>query len=277
VTRTALVTGANSGLGLATVLELARTGIDTVATVRSAAKADAVALAADEAGVRVRTVLLDVADPAGCKEVVAAIRPDILVNNAGNTCFAPVLDVMEEEARHHLEVALFGPLRLARLALPHMRARGWGRIVQISSLAGKITYPLLGWYQAGKHAMEAVSEALRLEVARSGVDVVVVAPGGFRSGITDEMADVVERYRGSPYARAFSRMDLGFQLMKPLWTDPETVARVIADAVTVESPRAKYVVGTDARLTMLLNRAIEPFSTLGAIREQAVKKLIGLP
>ncbi|MYW05999.1 SDR family NAD(P)-dependent oxidoreductase, partial [Streptomyces sp. SID3343] len=262
---------------LATVLELARNGIDTVATVRTAAKADAVTLAATEAGVRVRTVRLDVADPAGCREVVARIRPDILVNNAGSTCFAPVFDVLEEEARHHLEVALFGPLRLARFALPHMRERGWGRIVQISSLAGKVTYPLLGWYQAGKHAMEAVSEALRLEVARSGVDVVVIAPGGFRSGVTDDMSDVVERYRGSPYARAFQRMDLGFHLMKPLWSDPETIARVITDAVTVESPRAKYVVGADARLTMLLNRAVEPFSALGAIREGAVRKLIGLP
>jgi NAD(P)-dependent dehydrogenase (short-subunit alcohol dehydrogenase family) len=276
VTRTALVTGANSGLGLATVLELARNGIDTVGTVRSANNADAVSEAAAEAGVEVRTVLLDVTDAAGCKEVVDAIRPDILVNNAGNTCFAPVLDVVEEEARHHLEVALFGPLRLTRLAVPHMRARGWGRVVQISSLAGKVTYPLLGWYQAGKHAMEAVSEALRLEVARSGVDVVVIAPGGFRSGATDEMADVVDRYRGSPYAKAFQRMDLGFLLMKPLWTDPGTVARVVAEVATVESPRGKYVVGTDARLTMLLSRAFEPSSVLGAIREQAVKKLIGL-
>jgi len=276
VSRTALVTGANSGLGLATVLELARTGIDVVGTVRSSDKADAVAEAAADAGVRVRTMLLDVADAAGCKEVVDEVRPDILVNNAGTTCFAPVLDVMEEEARHHFETALFGPMRLARLALPHMSGRGWGRIVQISSLAGTVTYPLLGWYQAGKHAMEAVTDALRVEVAHSGVHVVVVAPGGFRSGVTDEMTDAVARYRGSEYATAFERMDLGFRIMRPLWSDPDTVAGVIAEAVTVEDPKAKYVVGTDARLTMLLHRVTQPFSTITNLKEGAVRRLIGL-
>lgn len=274
--RTALVTGANSGLGLATVLELARAGIDVVGTVRSPEKADAVAAAAADVGVDVRTVLLDVADPAGCKEVVDEVRPDILVNNAGTTCFAPVLDVMEEEARHHFETALFGPMRLARFALPHMRERGWGRVVQISSLAGKVTYPLLGWYQAGKHAMEAVTDALRIEVAHTGVAVVVVAPGGFRSGVTDEMADTVARYQGSEYGTAFERMDLGFRIMRPLWSDPATVAAVIAQAARVDDPKAKYVVGADARLTMLLHRVTEPFSTITNIREGAVRRLIGL-
>ncbi|WP_406289754.1 SDR family NAD(P)-dependent oxidoreductase [Embleya sp. NBC_00896] len=276
MSRTALVTGANSGLGLATVLELARGGIDTVGTVRSGAKAELVAAAAAEAGVEVRTVLLDVTDAAGCKEVVDRVRPDILVNNAGGTSFAPVLDVMEEEARHHLEVALFGPLRLARFAIPHMRERGWGRVVQISSLAGRVTYPLLGWYQAGKHAMEAVSDALRVEVAGAGVDVVVVAPGGFHSGVTGDMADAVERYRGSAYATAFQRMDLGFQLMKPLWSTPEKVARTIALAATVDAPDSRYVIGADAHLTLFVHRVTEPLAAVRSIKEGVVRRVTGL-
>ncbi|MFE5332693.1 SDR family NAD(P)-dependent oxidoreductase [Embleya sp. NPDC056575] len=276
MSRTALVTGANSGLGLATVLALARAGVDTVGSVRTAAKAESVLAAADAAGVEVRTVLLDVTDAAGGKDVIEHIRPDILVNNAGGTSFAPVLDVSEEDARRQLETALFGPMRLARFAVPHMRERGWGRVVQISSLAGRITYPLLGWYQAGKHAMEAASDALRVELAGAGIDVVVVSPGGFRSGATEEMADAVERHRGTAFATAFRRMDLGFSIMKPLWSDPETIADTIALAATTKSPRSRYVVGADAHLTLLVHQATEPFAMVRALKEGVVRRVTGL-
>ncbi|MGC0420471.1 SDR family NAD(P)-dependent oxidoreductase [Embleya sp. AB8] len=276
MSRTALVTGANSGLGLATVLALAGAGIDTVGSVRSAAKAQRVAEAAQAAGVEVRTVLLDVTDPAGGRDVIDRIRPDILVNNAGRASFAPVLEVSEEDARHQLETALFAPLRLARLAIPHMRERGWGRVVQISSLAGQLTYPLLGWYQAGKHAMEAVSDALRVEVAGAGVDVVVVAPGGFRSGATEELAEAVERHRGGAFATAFQRMDLGFSMMKPLWSEPATVAETIVTAATAKSPKSRYVVGYDAHLTLLVHRVTEPFSAVRALKEGVVRRVTGL-
>ncbi|MCF2527484.1 SDR family NAD(P)-dependent oxidoreductase [Yinghuangia soli] len=275
--KTALVTGANSGLGLAAVLQLARTGLHAVGTVRSAEKAEKVHAAAEEAGVDVETRLLDVTDAAGCKDVIGDVRPDILVNNAGSTCYAPVADVMEEEARHHLETSLFAPIRLARLALPHMQDRGWGRIVQVSSVAGKVTYPLMGWYQAGKHAMEAVSDALRLEVAGSGVQVVVVAPGGFRSGISEDMADVAHRYRGSKYATAFRRLDLGFTLVQPFWTDTDEVADVIAFAATAENPKGRYVVGRDAHVTLLVSRIVENFGAAVEARDKVVRRLIGLP
>lgn len=275
--RTALITGANSGLGLAGVLALARSGLRAVGTVRTPEKARQVAAAAEAAGLPIETRILDVTDPAGCKEVIEDVRPDVLVNNAGSTCYAPVTDVMEEEARHQLETAVFAPIRLARLAIPHMQDRGWGRIVQISSVAGKVTYPLMGWYQAGKHAMEALSDALRLEVAGSGVRVVVVAPGGFRSGISEDMADVAHRYRGSKYATAFRRLDLGFTLVQPFWTDAERVAEVIATAATAEEPKGRYVVGRDAQATLLANRLLEHFGGAIELRDKAVRRLIGLP
>ncbi|MGA4544582.1 SDR family oxidoreductase [Uniformispora flossi] len=275
--RTALVTGANSGLGLASALELARGGLRVVGTVRSADKARKVEAAAADAGVPVETRILDVTDAAGCKDVVEDVRPDVLVNNAGGTCYAPVAEVMEEEARHHVETAVFAPIRLARLAIPHMQDRGWGRIVQVSSVAGKVTYPLMGWYQAGKHAMEALSDALRLEVAGSGIHVAVVAPGGFRSGITDEMADVAHRYRGSKYATAFRRLDLGFTLVEPFWTDVQRVAEVVAHAATAEQPHGRYVVGRDAHASLLVSRFVENFRVGVELRDKAVRRLIGLP
>ncbi|NUS57099.1 MAG: SDR family NAD(P)-dependent oxidoreductase [Streptomycetaceae bacterium] len=275
--RTALVTGANSGLGLASALELARGGLRVVGTVRSADKARKVEAAAADAGVPVETRILDVTDAAGCKDVVEDVRPDVLVNNAGGTCYAPVADVMEEEARHHVETAVFAPIRLARLAIPHMQDSGWGRIVQVSSVAGKVTYPLMGWYQAGKHAMEALSDALRLEVAGSGIHVAVVAPGGFRSGITEEMADVAHRYRGSKYATAFRRLDLGFTLVEPFWTDVQRVAEVVAHAATAEQPHGRYVVGRDAHASLLVSRFVENFRVGVELRDKAVRRLIGLP
>ena len=150
--RTTLTTGANSGIGLATVLELARRGFRSVGTVRSPAKADTVVAAAEAAGVHVETAILDVTDPLGCAEMIDAYRPYAMINNAGYAGTGAVEDVDDEEVRAQLEAMVVGPMRLARLALPYQRAAGGGRIVNVSSIYGLTTTPLSGWYQASKHA-----------------------------------------------------------------------------------------------------------------------------
>src|SRR2546426_3031418 len=183
--RTVLITGANSGLGLATTVELARRGFDSVGTVRSAAKARAVREAAREVGAEVRTALLDVTEADACGRVMSRVKPWGLVNNAGTSFTGAVEDVTDEEARAALDTMVIAPMRLSRLALPHMRAQGGGRIVNVSSIYGLTTTPLTGWYQAAKHALEALSDALRMEVAQDGVEVVLVEPGGFKTGIWD--------------------------------------------------------------------------------------------
>ena len=132
--RKVLTTGCNSGLGLATVLELARRGHDSIGTVRSAAKAEIVAEAAARAGVEVTTRILDVTDADACAVVAAEVAPDVLVNNAGFMLYAAIEDVGDEEGRNLLETVVVAPTRLARLCVPHMRARRWGRIIQISSI-----------------------------------------------------------------------------------------------------------------------------------------------
>src|SRR6266702_3774742 len=184
--RVVLTTGANSGLGLATVIEVARKGFRSVGTVRSRAKAAAVRTAAREAGVEVETTLLDVTDPDGCARVIERIKPWALVNNAGTSFTGAVEDVGDDEARAALETTVVAPMRLARLAVPHMRERGEGRVVNVSSVAGLTTLPLMGWYQGAKHALEALSDALRIEVGGDGIRVIVVEPGSFRTGIWDE-------------------------------------------------------------------------------------------
>ena len=252
--QTVLTTGANSGIGLATVLELARKGYNSVGSVRSPAKAEQVRLAARKAGLKVETVLMDVTSAADCRRVVGRLKPYAVVNNAGYPASGAVEDVPDKEARAVLETMVIAPMRLARLALPHMRAVGDGRIINVSSIYGLTTTPLSGWYQAAKHALEGVSDALRIEVASSGVKVVLIEPGGFKTGIWAENKKALEQRKGSRYEAAYRRTMAGTRLSQAIMGEPETVARVIARAVSSRNPRARYLVGYDAQMLAMVER-----------------------
>lgn len=249
--QTVLTTGANSGIGLETVLEVARRGFQSVGSVRSAAKARQVRQAADKLGLQVRTVLLDVTDPDSCRQVVDRLHPWAIVNNAGYGAVGAVEDVDDEEAHRVFETMVFAPMRLARAALPHMRAQGGGRIVNVSSIYGVATTPLSGWYQGAKHALEGLSDALRIEVARDGVKVVLVEPGGFRTGIWEDAQGDIAKRAGSRYGTAYGRTQLGTRLAMPLMGDPRSVAKVIGKALTARAPRARYLIGLDAQAISL--------------------------
>src|SRR5438105_15253352 len=252
--RPVLTTGANSGIGLATAVELARKGFDSVGSVRSPAKARIVRDAARQAGVEVRTVILDVTDPAQCRRVIDRVRPWGLVNNAGFAAVGAVEDVSDEEAHAAFETMVFAPLRLARLALPLMRAQGGGRIVNLSSIYGLTTTPLQGWYQGAKHALEALTDALRVEVAGAGVKVVLVEPGGFRTGIWERIENEIDERSGSRYETGYERTLLATRLGQPFMGDPERVAAVIVGALASGRPRARYLVGYDAQAIALWDR-----------------------
>jgi NAD(P)-dependent dehydrogenase (short-subunit alcohol dehydrogenase family) len=246
--RVALTTGANSGIGLATTLELARRGLRSVGTVRTRAKADIVLEAAESAGLAVETAILDVTDAGSCEQVVAEFRPTVVVNNAGFPVTGAVEDVGDDEVRSALETMVVGPMRLARLALPCMRADRDGRIVNVSSIYGRATTPLTGWYQGSKHALEAVSDALRAEVAADGIKVVLVEPGFVRTGIWSELHDELQGRSDTAFAHSYQRLLANTRLAGPLMTDPARVASVIADAATSRNPRARYLVGCDAQV-----------------------------
>ena len=251
--KTVLVTGASSGIGLATVVELAGRGFDVVGTVRSRAKARPVRDAAREAGVEVRTVLLDVTDAASCKRVVDRIRPFGLVNNAGTSFTGAVEDVGDAEARAALETMALAPVRLARLALPHMREAGEGRVVNISSIYGRTSTPLTGWYQAAKQALEGVSDALRMEVAGDGIHIVLVEPGAVETALWNAANDDLER-RSSRYEEAYRRAKRGIELTQPIRASAQQVARVVGTAMTARAPRPRYLVGWDAQWAAALDR-----------------------
>jgi NAD(P)-dependent dehydrogenase (short-subunit alcohol dehydrogenase family) len=254
--RTVLTTGANSGLGLAVAIDLAAHGFRSVGSVRSEAKAAVVASAAADAGVDVETVLLDVNDADACGRVIDELRPDALVNNAGYLVYGPVEAVPDEEVRALFETLTVAPMRLARLALPHMRDQRWGRIVNVSSLAGRVSTPMLGWYSAAKHALEAASDALRMEVASAGVAVVLIEPGLIATNIFREFDSDEARFRREAYDRAFDRFRAQLNLSKRMALPPQWPAWVIRRALQVRAPRARYLVGLDA--TFLARTTVIP-------------------
>ena len=269
--KTVLTTGANSGIGLASVLKLATLGFRAVGTVRSEAKAETVAAAAETAGVSVETVLLDVTDASRCAEVVDQVRPWGIVNNAGFSGVGAIEDVSDEEVRQQLETMVVAPMRLARLAMPYMRAAGGGRIVNVSSIYGLTTTPFSGWYQASKHALEAASDALRLEVARDGIRVVLIEPGGFKTGIWQEFEADVSRREDSGYEAAYHRIRSLLEPFMRFMGEPEGAAKVIAKALTADAPHARYLVGRDAQFIA----AAQPFLP-SEVRDRVTRFFVGL-
>ncbi len=249
--KSVLVTGANSGIGLVTALELAGGGWEVYGSVRSPAKAEVVRQAAAERGLTVHTVQLDVDDAASCEAGVREVEErtgglHALVNNAGYAQSGAVEDVTDELVRRQLETNLVAPIRLARLVLPGMRARREGRIVNVSSIAGRLSTPLMGWYCASKHALEAVTDALRMEVEGDGVRVVLVEPGMFGTDVWSAAkeggfpAATSARYAAA-YARAESLAARSDRLPDPVW-----VARTVRIALSNPVPLARYLVGVDA-------------------------------
>jgi NAD(P)-dependent dehydrogenase (short-subunit alcohol dehydrogenase family) len=244
-----LVTGANSGIGLATALELARRGFRVTGSVRSEAKAEVVAEAAAEAGVEVATVELDVTDAERCEEVMAQLGTlHGLVNNAGYGVTGAIEDVPDDEARAALETMVVAPMRLARLAIPGMREAGGGRILNVSSIYGRMATPLTGWYQGAKHALEGLSDALRIEVAKDGIHVILIEPGGFRTNIWADLERDLAKREGSRYDAAYQRIGGLTSMWSPLMGEPASCAKVIGRALRTPVPRPRYLVGTDAKL-----------------------------
>lgn len=259
-----IVTGANSGIGLASALRFASRGWETWGTVRSEAKADELRAAAEAAGCleRVRPLVLDVSDHERVVGVWEEL-PDFyaVVNNAGYSQSGAVEEVDAAQARAQLDVNLIAPAIVASCALPGMRRLGGGRIVMVSSVAGRAAVlPLNAWYHASKFGLEALSDVLRVEVASFGVAVSIVEPGFFKTGITGrarEMAARGEERRDSKYAAAYERMDGWIALVERLAPPASLVALAIASAVESRFPLRRYVVGLDA-LAAIVGEAIAP-------------------
>ena len=188
-----LITGCSSGFGLLTALEFARAGDDVYAGVRDVDSAAQLRDAASEEHLRVDILELDVLEAASVEACVANVlsdvgKIDVLVNNAAVASFAAVEDTDDDEARRIIDTNFMGPLRITRAVLPHMRAQGAGRIILVSSVNGFIGMPFTGAYSASKFALEALGEALSMEVAQLGISVSIIQPGPYHTAIDAKLA-----------------------------------------------------------------------------------------
>jgi NAD(P)-dependent dehydrogenase (short-subunit alcohol dehydrogenase family) len=256
--KTALITGASSGIGEATALHLAELGFTVYASAR---RVDRMTDLADR-GIRTRSV--DVSDDDSMVALVEAViadtgRIDVLVNNAGYGLYGALEDVPIDEARRQFEVNVFGLARMTQLVLPHMRAQRDGYIVNISSMGGKIWEPLGSWYHASKFAVEGLSDSLRVEVAEFGIKVVIIEPGTIRSEWSGIAADNLEATSAkTPYAGLAKLVGAGIRAADrlPIASGPEVVAEVIAKAVQDPKPRTRYPAGGGARGILLAERIL---------------------
>jgi len=254
-----LITGASSGIGRAAALELLRAGHTVYGGARRVESLDAVS---DAGG---HPLAMDVTRAADLERAVRTVldqqgRIDVLVNNAGFGLYGAAEDVPLDRARYQLEVNLFGPARLTQLVLPHLRRQRSGTIVNVSSMGGEITFPLGAWYHASKHALEAYSDALRQEVKRFGIDVVLIQPGLIRTEFGDVTANGVRELSGhGPYrdlAEGLAESTEALYREHTKASDPSVVAATIRRAIETASPRPRYPVGYMARPLLALNRIL---------------------
>jgi NAD(P)-dependent dehydrogenase (short-subunit alcohol dehydrogenase family) len=256
--KTAFVTGASAGIGEATARALLAAGYRVFAGAR---RLDRMA----GLGAAGATLLkLDLTDDVSIVAAVNTIkneagRIDVLVNNAGYGSYGALEDVPLDEGRRQFEVNVFGLARLCQLVLPTMRAQKSGKIVNVTSIGGKIWEPLGGWYHATKFAVEGLSDCLRVEVAPFGVNVIVIEPGAIRTEWAGIARDgPLQMSGGSAYAelaKRHARM-LATADTSSLASPPEVVARTIVRAVTARRPKTRYATGGGARTILFLRKIL---------------------
>jgi NAD(P)-dependent dehydrogenase (short-subunit alcohol dehydrogenase family) len=269
----ALITGTSSGFGLATSVELARRGFRVFATMRDLDRSERLDRAVADAGVEVETLQLDVTSDRSVQEAVSEVlsragRVDVLVNNAGFGMGGMLEDLTLDELREQFETNFFGVVRVTKAVLPSMRERRSGRIINMSSISGRVAVPGLSAYCSAKFALEGLSDSLRLELSRYGIRVVVIEPGSFRTDIFERNKRMARRAL-DPESPNYAATMLGQALLDRrvprMSTNSDKVARLIARAATARRPRARYVIGAEARAQLLATavlpgRVIEAFT-----------------
>ena len=266
-----LITGASAGIGagLAKVLANRYIGIRLVLAARNVEKLAHVAEQCSKAGADVLTVPTDMAQVEQVQALAKTAldrfgRVDILVNNAGYGQMGPIELIPPAATQRQMQVNVLGAIALIQSLIPAMRDQGGGRIINISSLAGKIAFPFGGLYSASKFALEAVSDALRRELAPFNIRVSVIEPGPVSTEFFDVVDQEIDRTikdpEHSPYRIAFKKLeDLEKQTCSRAWTS-EQVATVILRAMTAQNPRPRYVAATSGDLLLFMMTKVLPTS-----------------
>jgi len=257
IKKVALVTGASSGIGAETALRLKEAGFTVYGVARRVTRME------DLARQGVKVLPLDVTDVESIRTTVDTIVREsgsihVLVNNAGYGSYGSIEDVPLEEARRQMEVNVFGLASLTKFVLPHMRAQRAGTIINVSSMGGQMVTPLGGWYHASKYAVEALSDALRIEASQFGIHTVVVQPGSIRTEWGQIAAEKLQRTSSMTGAYAALADEVSRTLAASSQSDarntsdPKVVGKTIVKAATSRRPRTRYRVGFGAAPVLFL-------------------------
>jgi short-subunit dehydrogenase len=251
-----LITGASAGMGKEFAKELLKDGHIVYGAARRLDKMD------DIKKLGVKILEMDVTDDASMIKGVEAVvkaegRIDVLINNAGFGSYGALEDVPMAEARYQLEVNVFGAARLMQLVLPHMRKQQSGKILNISSIGGKLALPLGGWYHASKFALEALSDTMRMEVEKFGIDVVVIEPGGVKTewgGIA--MDNLMKISNNGVYKPMAEQLVKSMATIEDKVPEPIVIAELVRKAIDAKRPKTRYSGGYMAGLALFMRKIL---------------------
>ena len=251
--KVAVVTGTSSGIGFETALALAREGYHTYATMRDTTKSDKIKELGQKENLKISVLELDVDDEDSIKAAIKKILDekqsiDVLVNNAGWGLWGCVEDVSIDEFKAQFETNFFSIIRLIQEVGPTMRKQGSGKIVNISSVAGRIGFPASPAYISSKFALEGLSESLRLEMSPFGVDVIIIEPGVIKTNFLNPVKLAKKSESDTPYRDITARVVSGVKMMAEMGTPAKEVADTIVKAIKDEKPLPRYIVGNDASM-----------------------------
>ena len=247
--KVAIVTGSSSGIGFETALALAREGYHTYATMRDIKKGDMVLDIAKKENLKINVIELDVNNENTIKKAVEGIisekkRIDVLVNNAGYFLVGCLEDLTIADLKDQFETNFFGVVRTIQAVLPTMRSQKSGTIVNISSVAGRIGFPVTPGYISSKFALEGLSESMRYELFPFGIRTIIIEPGVVKTNLFSTLKKVTKTE--SPYRDMTEKVMNGLLMMSEMGTPPQEVAKTIVKAISSENPLPRYPVGNDA-------------------------------
>ena len=251
--KVAVITGTSSGIGFETALALAREGYYTYATMRDTTKCDKIKELGKKDNLKISVLELDVDDENSVKTAIQKIldqkqRIDVLVNNAGWGLWGCVEDVSVDEFKAQFDTNFFSIIRLIQEVGPTMRTQGSGKIINISSVAGRIGFPASPAYISSKFALEGLSECLRLEMAPFGVDVVIIEPGVIKTNFLNPVKLSKKSESDTAYSDITTKVVSGIKMMAEMGTPPKEVADAVVKSIKDDKPLPRYIVGNDASM-----------------------------
>jgi NAD(P)-dependent dehydrogenase (short-subunit alcohol dehydrogenase family) len=269
----AVVTGSSSGIGYETVLALARNGFTTFATIRNLGKAGQIESVASKEKLPIHVVQLDVTDDASVQNAIQEVmkkagRIDVVVNNAAYGLTGAFEDLSIEEIKTQYETNFYGVIRVTQAILPIMRKQGSGRIVNISSGAGRFGYPGGSAYVSTKFALEGLSESMAYELEPFGIKVVLVEPGVIRTNFGSSMI-LAKRAQNpsSPYSHMMQRIGASFEQLQKNASDPDLVANIVLQAATSQNPELRYLAGKDVEAWVESKRKLSDAEFINSMKQ----------